>query len=73
MIVNFKKKVHCWLKETRDDDRCSTASSKTKSHSSRSSIRSGKSNSSASSKSNMIKRKVKLAELIAHGAFLEKC
>ena len=30
MIFNFKRKVHSWLKETNDDDRCSKASSKTK-------------------------------------------
>ena len=30
MIFNFKRKVHSWLKETNDDDRCSKTSSKTK-------------------------------------------
>ena len=35
-VFNFKKKVHSWLKETNEDDRCSKAPSKTKSHSSRS-------------------------------------
>ena len=42
MIFNFKRKVHSWLKETNEDDRCSKASSKTKSHSSKSSRRSSK-------------------------------
>ena len=36
MISNFKKKVHSWLKEINEDDRCSKGSSKTKSHSSKS-------------------------------------
>ena len=45
MIFNFKRKVHSWLKETNEDDRCSKASSKTKSRSSRSLRRSSKSNS----------------------------
>ena len=42
MIFNFKRKVHSWLKETNEDDRCSKASSKTKNHSSKSSRRSSK-------------------------------
>ena len=51
MIFNFRRKVHSSLKETNEHDRCSKASSNTKSHSSRSSRRSSKSNSSGSSKS----------------------
>ena len=43
MIFNFKRKVHSWLKETNENDRCSKASSKTKNHSSKSSRRSSKS------------------------------
>ena len=27
IIFNFKRKVHSWLKETNEDDRCSRASS----------------------------------------------
>ena len=60
------------MKETNEDDRCSQASSKTKSQSSRSSRRSSKSNSSGSSKSDRIERKVKLAELLAQEAFFEE-
>ena len=71
MIFNFKRKVHSWLKETNEDDRCSKASSKTKSNSSKSSRRS-KSSSSDSSKSDRIEGKVKLAELVAQEAFFEK-
>ena len=73
MIFNFKRKVHSWLKETNEDDRCSKALSKAKSHSSRSSRRRSKTNSSGSSKSDKIERKVKLAELLAQEAFFEKC
>ena len=73
MIFNFKRKVHSWLKEINEDDRCSKASSKTKSCSSRSSRRSSKSNSSASSKSDRIEGIVKLAKLLAQEAFFEKC
>ena len=72
MILNFKRKVHSWLKETNENDRCSKASSKTKSHSSKSSRRSSKASSSGSSKSDRIKGKVKLAELLAQEAFFEK-
>ena len=32
-VFNFKKKMHSWLKETNEDDRCSKAPSKTKGHS----------------------------------------
>ena len=32
IVFNFKRKVHSWLKETNEDDRCSKASSKTGSH-----------------------------------------
>ena len=71
MIFNFKKKVNSWLKETNEDDRCLKASSKTKIHS-RSSRRSSKSNCSGSSKSDRIKGKVNLAELLAQEAFFEK-
>ena len=71
-VLKFKKKVHSWWKETKDD-RSSTASSKTKSHSSRSSRRSSKLNNSASSKSDRIEGKVKIIELYAPEAFLEKC
>ena len=72
MIFSFKRKVHSWLKETNEDDRCSKALSKTKSHSSKSSRRSSKSSSSGSSKSDRIEGKVKLAELLAEEAFFEK-
>ena len=41
-IFNSKRKVHSWLKETNENDRCSKASSKTKNHSSKSSRRSSK-------------------------------
>ena len=44
-IFNSKRKVHSWLKETNENDRCSKASSKTKNHSSKSSRRSSKSSS----------------------------
>ena len=57
MIFNFKGKVHSWLKETNEDDRCSKASSETKSRSCGFSRRSSKSNSSASSKSDSIEGK----------------
>ena len=51
MTVNFKRNVHFWLKEINEDDndRCLKDSSKTKGHSSRSSKRSSKVNSSGSS------------------------
>ena len=71
-VFNFKRKVHSWLKETNEDDRCSKASSKTKSHSSRSSRVSLKANRSASSRSDRVEVKVKLAELLAQEVFLEK-
>ena len=71
-VINFKRKVYPWLKETNEDDRCSKASWKTKGHSSRSSRRSSKSNSLASSKSERIKEKAKLTWLLAREAFLEK-
>ena len=29
MIFNFERKVHSWLKETNESDRCSKASSRT--------------------------------------------
>ena len=54
MIFNFKRKVHSWLKETNEDDRCSKAPSRTKIHSSISSRRSSKSNSSGKSKSDSL-------------------
>ena len=73
MIFNFKRKVHSWLKETNDDDKCLKASSKTKSHSSKSSRRSSKLSSSGRSKSDRIEGKVKLTELLAQEAFFEKC
>ena len=72
MIFNFKRKVHSWLKETNDDDRCSKSSSRTRSHSSRSSRRISKSKNLGSSKLDRIEIKVKLAELLAQEAFLEK-
>ena len=56
MIFNFKRKVHSWLKKTNEYDRCSKASLKTKSQSSRSSRRISKSNSSGSSESGSRKR-----------------
>ena len=73
MIFNFKRKVHSWLKETNEHDRCSKDSSKTKSQSSKSSRRSSKSSSSGRSESDRIEGKVKLAELLAQEAFFEKC
>ena len=67
MTVNFKRNVHFWLKEINEDDndRYLKDSSKTKGHSSRSSKRSSKVNSSGSSEWDWIKGKVKIAELLA--------
>ena len=42
MIFILKGKMHSWLEETNEDDRCSKVSSKTKNHSSKSSRRSSK-------------------------------
>ena len=64
--------MHSWLKQTNEDERCSKASSKTRSHSSRSSRWSSKSNNSGSCRSDRIEGKVKLAELLEHEAFFEK-
>ena len=65
--------MHSWLKETNEGDTCSNAPSKTKSHSSRSSRRSSKPNTSGSFKSDKIEGKVKLAKLLTQEAFFEKC